>query len=79
MNELIIQPFFWGDTVAVLNALLLFSVALGIFYIRYKCQIVDIECGWLFGLSLLLNALYVIFIYMSLYGEVIAQWLSTIF
>lgn len=79
MNELIVQPFFWGDTAAFINALLLLLVALAIFYILIDYKDVHIECSWLFGISLLFNSAYIIFIYMSLYGEVIKQWLSTIF
>lgn len=79
MNELIVQPFFWVDTIAFINALLQVFTAVTMCYILFSFNDMHIECGWLFGVSILINAAYIIFIYASLYLEVIAQWLSTIF
>lgn len=79
MNELIVQPFFWGDSLAALLAFYVFIVAL-----ISACFLITegeftIEGNWLLALTLFGVSIYILFIYVSLYGEVISQWLSTIF
>lgn len=79
MNELLIQPFFWGDTIAVICAFWFFLVYTYIIYlsvteISFTSYLEIIHCA----VALFISA-YVILIYVSLYMEVIKRWLSTIF
>lgn len=79
MNELIVQPFFWGDTVAVICALWIFFAYAAIFCLNVGDGQENSFIDFLYLIAGLYVSAYVIFIYASLYGEVIAQWLSTIF
>lgn len=79
MNELLVQPFFWGDVVAAILALYLLTIAIISVYFLLTEDEVTISFSWLFTLVLLGISSYVLFIFIVLYGEVITSWLSLIF
>lgn len=79
MNELIAQPFFWVDSFVFLLAFYVFIIALISACFLITEGELTIEGNWLLVLTLFGVSIYTLFIYFSLYGEVIAQWLSTIF
>ena len=76
LNELVSQSFFWVDTAAFLTAIFVFCTAiLFIVDVVKNIYLYSFPQIIIFILSLLGISSYVLYLYYSLYSEILLSWL----